>query len=312
MNRATAVAGIASLAAAPAQAQTRPTIVIGATPTDDATPALYAVKAGLFERAGLNVIVQKSPNGAAGTAAVVGGTYQFADTNVLTVVTGKRKGVPIELAAPCIIYNSTVEWAAGVTRPDVTIASGKDLNGRVVGVASVGDQNALALMSWIDQHGGDMKSVRVVEVPYAVTAAALEQGRIDAGVLLQPFLSAGVSSGKIKIFAKVFDAIAPRFQMTAWVTNATWAAANPEVVRKFAQVIRQAELYANAHRDETAPLVAEFAGLDVQQVLKGQRATYAGNISDPRELQPLINAAAKYGVIDASFNAAELISPALR
>jgi len=59
-------------------------------------------------------------------------------------------------------------------------------------------------------------------------------------------------------------------------------------------------------------LVAEFAGVDVQQVLRGNRATYAGNISNPREVQPIIDAAVKYGVIGKRFEASDLISPAVR
>ena len=220
-----------------AGAQELPTITVGLTPSDDATPALYAAHAGLFRRAGLNVELQKAPNGAAGTAAVIGGTYQFADTNLLTVITGHIKGVPVELAAPGIVYNSTTEWVAGVVRADSKVTTGRDLNGRTIGVASIGDQNAIAITSWIDQHGGDSHTVKMVEIPYSLTAAALEEGRIDASVLLQPFLSPAVAGGKIRIFAKVFDAISARFQMTAWITNANWAAANPDVVRRFARVI---------------------------------------------------------------------------
>ena len=293
-------------------AQELPTIAVGLTPSDDATPALYAASAGIFRRAGLNVNLQKTPNGAAGTAAVLGGTFQFADTNVFTAIIAYTKGVPILLAAPAIVYDSTTDWTAGVVKAGVEITSGRDLNGRLLGVATVGDANGMALMNWMDKHGGDSRTVRQVEIPYPLVSAALEQGRIDAAVLLQPFLSQATGTGRIHIFAKVFDAIAPRFQLTAFVTSASWSAANPDIVRRFARAIREAEIYANAHRTETAPLVAAWAGIDTDTVLHGKRAPYASSISSPNEVQPWIDVAVKYGVIEKGFNAADLISSAVR
>jgi hypothetical protein len=50
----------------------------------------------------------------------------------------------------------------------------------------------------------------------------------------------------------------------------------------------------------------------VQTILRGGRDTFATTFADARDLQPLIDAAAKYGAIERTFNAAELISPVLR
>lgn len=311
-RRALLAAAPAIVCARPLAAQELPTVVAGLTPSDGATPVLYAQQAGLFRNAGLNLQLAHSPNGAAGTAAVLGGTYQFADTALLTAIIGHTKSVPIELAAPDVIYNSTVEWYAGVTKAGTEIRSGRDLNGKLLGVATVGDANSLALMTWMDRHGGDSRTVRTVEIPYPAIAPSLEQGRIDAAVLLQPFLSAATAGGKVQIFAKVFDAIAPRYQLTAFVTATSWAAANPDLVRRFARAERDAEVYANGHRAETAPLIAAWSGIDTDAVLHGNRAPFAGNLTNPREVQPWIDVAVKYGVIAKTFSAEELISPALR
>jgi NitT/TauT family transport system substrate-binding protein len=293
-------------------AQNLTNLTVGATATDDTTPLLYAQQAGLFRRAGLNVDVQKVVSGAAGMAALVGGSLSLTGTNSLSMLQAHLKGVPLQMIVPGGIYNGTTEFVAAVAKTSNPIRSGRDLNGKIVGVASVGDLNAVALMAWIDANGGDSKTVKQVEVPYSAIPAALDEGRIEVGTLLQPILSQAVDSGKVRIFAKTYDAIAPRFLITAWIATTTFAAANSDVVRRFARVVREAEIYCNAHKAETAPLLATLSGVDVAQVLKGGRDTYAATFLDPRDVQPIIDAAFKYGVIDRRFDAAEMFSPVVR
>jgi len=73
-------------------------------------------------------------------------------------------------------------------------------------------------------------------------------------------------------------------------------------------VMRSATAYANAHHAETALLIAAFTGIETAQVLTMKRTT-CGTYLDPREIQPAIDATAKYNVIDKPFPAQDLISP---
>jgi NitT/TauT family transport system substrate-binding protein len=314
-TRRAALAAVGAALLAPARplgAQSALILVVGATATDDTTPILYGQQVGLFRRAGLTIDLQKVPSGAASLAAVLGGTLQIGGTNVLSIIQAHLKNVPLEILAPGGLYAGTTEFVAAVVKTSAAYARGRDLNGKVIGVASIGDLNAIAFLSWMDQDGGDAKSVKQVEVPYPLVAAALDEGRIEAGTLIQPILSQAVASGKARIFANTYRAIAPRFVFTAWTTTASWAAANADAARRFARTMREAETYCNTHRAETAPLLAAFSGVDVQQVLRGGRDTFAAAFPDPKDLQPLIDSAAKYGTIERRFDALELISPAVR
>src|SRR5665213_4227146 len=62
------------------------TVHLGATPDDDCAPILYAQKAGLFTRAGLNVILDKSRSGAAAAAAVLSGSYDIAKSSLVNLM----------------------------------------------------------------------------------------------------------------------------------------------------------------------------------------------------------------------------------
>jgi NitT/TauT family transport system substrate-binding protein len=287
-------------------------IVVAVTATEDAAPLLYAQKAGLFRQAGLNVDIQKTPSGAAGMAAVVGGSFQFSGTNVLSTITAHLKGLPVTLVAPGGLYDSTTNFVAGVVKKTSTLQTARDLNGHTIGLPSVSDLNAISLFGWIDQNGGDSKSVKSIEVPYPLLIPALDEGRIDAAVLIQPNLSDGLISNKVRVLGKPYDSIGKRFYITAWVANASWVSQNPAIARGFAAVMKRAAAYANTHLDEMAPLVAAWSGVDVQTIQRGGRDTFATGDLDARDIQPVIDAALRYKAIDRRFDATEVIAPAVR
>jgi NitT/TauT family transport system substrate-binding protein len=294
------------------ESQTLTKIVVAMTPTDDAAALLYGVQSGVFRRAGLDVDVQKAPSGAAMTAALVGGTFQFGSSSTLSVATAIAKGVPLVFVAPGGLYDSTTEFVATVVKANSTLRPGPDLNGHTIGSVSLQDLNSISMLTWIQQHGGDPKTVKVIEIPYSAQLPAMDEGRIDMATLIQPNLSLALRSGKVRVVGKAYDAIAPRFYITTWIARKDWAAANPDTVRRFATAIRESEIYANSHKAETAALVAPFAGIDLDSMLKGGRDTFATTYLDPKDIQPVIDAAWKYKMFDQRFDAADVIDPAVK
>jgi NitT/TauT family transport system substrate-binding protein len=312
-TRRAALAGAAALVAPRlASAQARNSIVIGGVIAEDTVPVWHAADTGLFQHAGLAVDVRKISSGTAGTLGVVGGAFNVANTNLLSVINAHVRNVPLTVVVPSGLYNGTTEYAAAVVRKDSPLQTGADLNGRVLGTTGVKDLHSLAVMSWMDQHGGDSRTLKSLEVPFSVIPTALEDGRIDVGMLLQPFLSQALAQGRVRIFANAYRAIAPRLITAVWLGNTNWVNANAETVRQFARVMRDAQAYCNRHRNETATLLSQNSGTDVDAILHGGRETFAQGFAQPRDLQPVVDVAAKYGVIDRKFDAAELISPVVR
>jgi ABC-type nitrate/sulfonate/bicarbonate transport system substrate-binding protein len=81
------------------------------------------------------------------------------------------------------------------------------------------------------------------------------------------------------------------------------------VVDQFNRVLRDASAYANAHRAEVVPLIAAFTKLEPALVARTMKGA-SGDYLEAKDIQPMIDATAKYGVIDKPFNAQDLISPA--
>jgi NitT/TauT family transport system substrate-binding protein len=311
-RRAALVAAAAPLVPSFAVAQSLPTIVVGGVVADDTVPVWYGMSNGSFRKAGVNVEFKRIASGTAATLGVVAGSFNIANTNALSVVNAYVRNIGLQIVANSGLYNGTTEYAAAVVKRDSTLQTAADINGKVLATTGVKDLHTLAVMSWMDQHGGDSKTLRGVEVPFSSIAAALEEGRVDVGMLLQPFLTAALASNKVHIFANAYSGIASRLVTSVWVANAAWAEQNADAVQRWARVMREGMAYANEHKFETAAVLAEQSGTDVEAIRRGGRETFTAAFAEPRVLQPVVDVAAEYGVIEKRFNAIDLISPAVR
>jgi len=306
-----ASAGLAVSAIAPTaiNAQSMPTIRVGVPQSQDVVQILYAAKAGLFAKAGLNVELVPLVNGAAISAAVAGGSLQFGMSSLQGLISGHVHGVPFLLLAPAGLYSPDDPYALMFVRKDAAISSARDLNGKILASPALKDLDWIANASWMEQNGGDFKSTKPVEMPNPNLLPALVNGRIDAYTVGEPWSTIAQESGQVKVLAHSFEAIAPHFLMTGWFGTSDYIDHNRDVVDRFVRVLRDATLYANTHKAEMIPIIAAYLKLDpalVAKTMKGSEGAYL----DPSLIQPMIEASAKYGLISQSFNANELISPA--
>jgi NitT/TauT family transport system substrate-binding protein len=299
---------ILSLSGASLRAQDLPLIKLAAPANDTATSALYAVRSGMFKRAGLNVEITPMASGAAVASAVAGGAVQFGNSSLVTLIEAHAKHLPFSLVATSGMIETNVPYAAFVVRKDAPFKTARDLDGKTIATPALRDLNAISTMAWVDQNGGDSSTLHFIELSAAATLAAIADGRVDGGILGTPILTQGLQTGQVRVFAKAFDAVAKRFIHIGWFTTDDYAAKNPDVVARFARVMHDSAVYCNAHQPETVDMIAEFGKLDPDVVRRMARVTFAEYLT-ASEIQPLVDVAAKYKVIDARFDAQELISP---
>ena len=309
-GRLLTAAAVAAVTFAPRRAFTQALtpLRVTAVPNDDVTPFLYAQQSGLFRRAGLDVSIVQATSGAAIAAAVVSGSYDIGLISMMASITGHVRGLPFVMIAPSLMYLSSDPAQLLLVLKDSPFKSVRDLAGKIVSCSSIRDVSWISTRASADQNGIDSESIKFVELPMAAVPAALEQRRIDAGSIVNPTLDEALATGHFRSIGQPFDAVAKRWMIAAWCTKSDFVTKNRDAVDRFATVMRTATLYANTHHAETAPLLAAFTGIEPAHVLAMKRVT-CGEYLDPRDIQPAIDAAAKYKIIDKSFPAQELISP---
>jgi NitT/TauT family transport system substrate-binding protein len=302
-------AGAALLAGERAAAQTAPALVtlrVASTANDDATTLVYAQNAGLFKSVGIDVTFQKANSGSAVAAAIAGGAIDIGKSSIIPVVNGHARGIPFTIVAPCSLYHNH-DLDSGLVVANDGPHTARELTGKVISVAGLQDTTWLSARAWIDKNGGDSTAVRFIEVPGSSVLSALEEGRITAGTMSEPYVTQNVKSGKARLLAVTLEAIAPRWLIAVYMSTTDFVAKNRDLVVRFQKAMAQSAAYCNTHQAETVPMMAQFTGLDPAILSQVTRAYDPPNL-DPRDIQPIINAAAKYKLIEKPFDARELIA----
>jgi len=286
-----------------ASAQSDQVIHVGVSAFEAHGDVYYAQDLGLFKRAGLNIEVQQYQGGSIVVAAIVSGALQIGAGSPLPLASARSRGLPVVLIAPGYIYDAAAPSPidALVVAANSQARTGKDLNGKTIGVTGIRSVDHIAAFAWIDQHGGDSSTVKVVEVPQSAMPDAVAEGRVDAAMIGDPALSAGIDSGKVRILGKAYDAISKRFFAAGWFSTESWAAKNPEIVRKFTAAINAASTWAVRNPEQAALVLQKY-----MKVTFSRAHEYHARALDPALIQPLLDAALKYKFLD-SMNANDLI-----
>jgi len=301
-------AGLAT-ASRPARAQPAPTTIrIAITPSELIVPYTYAVRAGLFERAGIRFEVSRASSGAAAAAAIAGGALDIGLTSILAVVLGHARGVPFTIVAPAGLESPEAESGLLVLNSS-PLHTAKDFNGKTIAAAALNDIITLSMKCWMDQNGGDSGSFKVVELPQLSQLAALEAGRVDGIALANPAFTIAMASGQTRSVANIHAAVAPRYLLALWFSSTDWVARNRSAAERFAHAIADAVAYCNGHVAETVDDMVAATGLERSLVLRMKRSVQVPNVLTS-DVQPVIDAAARYKMIDRGYPATEIISDA--
>ena len=292
-----------------AGAEDLPPLRLGLAEGDDATPTLYALKAGLFKKYNVDVQLTKMPSGAAGLAALAGGSLDVAGTSLLPFFSAYSRGLPLQLVAPLAVYSPESVYAVILVKKDAPYKSGRDLDGKTIASSALKDLNWLASMTWIDANGGDSSKVRAIEMPASAIPAGLDSGLIDAATVTTPRYVQAVTAGRVRILGKSYEAIAKHFTFAAMAARSEFADKNRALIERFGRAIRDASLYTNAHHSDTLPIYAAFAHIDPKDIENAPRAVSPPYL-EAKDIAPLIDAAVRYKVLDRTMDPQRLISSA--
>ena len=303
---ALALAVIPSRGAPDAPALT--TIHVGTTNNSDSSlEPVYAESAGFFKRSGLDARVESLSSGGAILDAVMSGALDIGFTNIASAGAALQRGLPIVLLAPSMLYTSKSPINFLVAARGSTLKTAADFTGKTIGVSTLTGELQIGASAWIDRNGGDAKSVHFVELPFAAMVPALKQGRIDAAVLSEPVFTA--SKSDITYIGDASAGIGSRFLVAGFVSSKAWVAANPEAARRFVAAMVATARWANTHHDETGRILTEERRTDPAIVAVMNRAAF-GDVLNAPIVQPLLDAAYKYGTLKQPVKGADLIADA--
>jgi NitT/TauT family transport system substrate-binding protein len=175
--------------------QPRVTIAVGGAGCLCYLPTVLARELGEYDKAGVDVEIVNFKGGSQALAAVLGGSADVVSGYYDHCVNLAAKNQALQAFVVYDRYPGLVLVVA--PKNTAAIQSVKDLADKKVGVSAPGSSTDFFLKYHLSKNGVDPNSVGVIGIGLEATAvAAMEQGLVDAAVMLDPAVT--VLQGKFK------------------------------------------------------------------------------------------------------------------
>jgi NitT/TauT family transport system substrate-binding protein len=268
-------------------------LIVGVAPTDATAEVYYGHDNGMFAAAGLDVQLVSVRNTSAAAAALGGGAVNFVSGSLVPAVEAYQHGLDFRLVVPAQIYDGRPPIQASMGVPvGSPIKTAADMNGKTVAVNGIGDLTHLFAMTWADANGGDHTTVKYIEIPFPGMAGAFEANRIDAAILVEPFMTA--LKGKVTLLGDAMAAIGKRYLITGYTARQSWLDANRDAAKRYVAALLAVGAWANAHHAESGTILSHYTPLSLDVIQTMARAVYATTPIQPALIQPVLDKTAQF------------------
>jgi len=186
------------------------------------------------------------------------GAIDVGSTAGSAALLARSNGSPIQV----IDIYSQPEWSALVVGKNSPITQASQLKGKQI-AATKGTDPYFFLLQALEANGLSPADVTVQNVQHADGWAALQNGSVDAWSGLDPIMAGAEKAGAKLIYRNVdFN--------TYGFLNATedFIKNEPDVAQTVVNTYEHARAWAKEHPDETAKILADVAGLDLDVATK--------------------------------------------
>lgn len=300
-----ALAGALPLALHPGLASAETPIRFGASGTESFGESYFVLDGGFAEKAGFGgSTVTTFTNSAQIIQGIAGGSLDVGVADMIQITNAVSRGLPFAFFAGASLYRSDRPATILAVAKNSPLRSAKELEGKAVGLNGLRTLAEISTRETVRLAGGDPAKVDFVEIGPSLAIPALQRGTVAAAIVSEPFISG--AGDAIRLFAKPYDAVAKAFYICAWFAKRDWLDQNGPGSRKLVAAIYDAARWTNGHHDETAPILVKYLKIDPDRAKTLTRATFATSL-DTKLMQPVIDIAVRYGLIERPVDAATLI-----
>ncbi|MGY1592086.1 ABC transporter substrate-binding protein [Geodermatophilus sp. SYSU D00708] len=275
------------------------TVEVGVIPVSDVAVLYLGQEKGFFEDRGLTLHFNTGQGGAALVPSVVSGEYDFAFSNVISVMQAREQGLPLTIIAPAAAATGDPEVGINMLMAvDPAIQDAGDLEGRTVGVNTLNNLSEALLEVSVEADGADPAKVQLAEMSFPDQVTALASGDIDAFVCAEPFCSMAADAGA-RVIANPYDDLAPGEQIvsSSYFATEQQIAEDPDLYQRIQESIQESLEYAADHPDEIRAQLPTYTQLDPALIESMGLPAFKSGL-EPQELAPLADAAVHFGIVD--------------
>ena len=282
-------------------------LTVGMIPVAHFAPVYIAQQQGFFAAEGLEIKTQVIQNAASIVPSVINGQLSFGTASGAPFINGVSKNLPILAVAPTGANPGTPE----ADTIGILVAQGGpknlgELAGQTLSVNAQGSQPHIAAAKILKDAGIDPKSVNIVAMPMADALAALDQGRIQAAGMAEPFVTIGIEQGARLLSPLYSLAFRNTGMESVYFASESFIDSRRDEVDAFNRAIIKANQLANEDRTVLVDVLVSKLELDAALAEKITIPTFATGTS-PETLVEISEVMAETGFLSGPVDAGKLV-----
>jgi NitT/TauT family transport system substrate-binding protein len=246
------------------------TVTVGVIPILDVAPIYLGIQQGLFASEGLNLKLQPAQGGAVIVPSVLSGEFQFGFSNTTSLLLAASKGLALKVVSSGVASTGELgkDFGAVVVKSSSPIKSAADLAGKRIAVNTLNNINTTTVNRVVAKAGADPSTITYVELAFPDIAPAVAKGDVDAGQVVEPFLTIATQQGDRQVVSNLAGTD-PDLTVGMYFTSASYAQKNPAVVRKFVTAMAKSMQYASDNPDAARKILGTYTKIEpaVQEAL---------------------------------------------
>jgi NitT/TauT family transport system substrate-binding protein len=274
------------------------TLKVGVIPIADVAPLYLGMKKGFFKEEQLTIEPQLAEGGAAITPAVLSGDFQIGFSNTISLLIAASKDLPIQIISQGVLAGKdrSEAWADLLVLKDGPIKEPSDLEGKTIAVNTLNNICEVTIKASLEKDGVAVDQLEFAEVPFPDMNAALEQGRVDAACVVEPFVSQG-KAGKARGIDPFYIRTAPDLTVATYFTSTQYAEENADVVDRFVGAMNRSLEYAQSNPDEVRDILLEYTEIPPEAADQIKLPIWRTDLNEP-SIELLAELSQKYGLIE--------------
>jgi NitT/TauT family transport system substrate-binding protein len=282
-------------------------LAVGMIPVAHFAPVYIAQQEGFFNDEGLEVTTQVIQSSAAIVPSVINGQLQIGTSAGTPFINPVVKNLPIRAVAPAGANPASPQedTIAVLVAPDGP-QSIRELEGVPMAVNAIGSQPHIAAAKILLDAGGDPKKMQPIAMPMPDSLAALQQGRVMAAAMAEPFVSLGQQQGARILTALYSVAFQNTGAESVYFASQAFIDSRREEVEAFNRAIIKANQAAN--EDHSLLVNVLVSKLDMKEGLARKMVppTFATDLK-PATLQEISHVMVETGFLNEPVPAERLV-----
>ena len=258
-------AGFVALQIAPAHAADLPLVRVSIVPIFAVAAHFAAEKQGYFAEQGIAVTTQPVQGGAVGIPGLVSGSFDVLYANSISSMTALERGIDLRfIAEGAPIPLQPPDPGALLIRKGENLKTGKDFEGKIIGVNAKYDIQWLVMQGWVKKTGGDVAKITYREVPLPSMLDAIKSKQVDGALVLDPFMTVGLAQPDFERAGWPLSTAMAGLPTSFWIVSASVAEQKHDLIRRYQTAFLKGGQWINANlrNDAYNQLIASYTKTD--------------------------------------------------